>query len=45
MDGTIEEAEYYENPILTKGGEERVIAWENTVVKQDGQIVGHLSSV
>jgi len=37
--------EYYENPILTRSGEERVIAWHNTVLRDDaGRIVGTLSS-
>ncbi len=43
--GEIEPAEYYENPVLTKGGAERIIAWHNTVLRDDeGSIVGHLSS-
>jgi len=44
MEGAIEEAEYYENSILTKDGEERIIAWENTPIRENGQIVGTLSS-
>ena len=43
--GEIEPAEYYENPVLTKNGEERLIAWHNTILKDDdGNIIGHLSS-
>ena len=35
---------YYENPILTKDGE-RIIAWHNTVIRDDkGRIIGTLSS-
>lgn len=37
--------EFYENPILTKSGEERLIAWHNTIIKDDkGNIIGHLCS-
>ena len=43
--GEIEVAEYYENPILTKHGEERLIAWHNTILRDEkGEIIGHLSS-
>lgn len=45
LKGEIETAEYYENPVLTRNGEERLIAWHNTIVKDDnGNIIGHLSS-
>jgi PAS domain S-box-containing protein len=45
MDGDIEPVEYYENSVLTKGGEERIVAWRNTIVKDDdGNITGSLSS-
>jgi two-component system cell cycle sensor histidine kinase/response regulator CckA len=34
-----------ENPILTRSGEERLIEWRNTVLRDDeGQVVGTLSS-
>ena len=43
--GNIEPLEYSENPVLTKSGEERVIAWHNSVLKDEtGRIVGVLSS-
>ena len=43
--GEIEPVEYYENPVLTKSGEERIIAWRNTVLTDEaGNIIGHLSS-
>jgi PAS domain S-box-containing protein len=43
--GEFKATEYYENPILTKGGEERIIAWHNTTLKdKKGQIIGTLSS-
>ncbi|MBT3256432.1 MAG: PAS domain S-box protein [Deltaproteobacteria bacterium] len=45
LSGEIDGAEYYENPVLTRQGEERLMAWHNTVLKDDqGKIVGHLSS-
>jgi PAS domain S-box-containing protein len=43
--GELELVEYYENPILTRGGEERIIAWHNTVLRDESdRIVGTLSS-
>jgi len=45
MSGEIEAAEYYENPVLTKSGGERIISWYNTVLKNsDGKIIGVFSS-
>lgn len=45
MAGEIEPIEYYENPVLTKIGDERIIAWHNTILKDDeGRISGTLSS-
>src|SRR6202795_2070319 len=36
---------YVENPILTKSGEERMIGWRNTLLRDDrGQVIGTLSS-
>lgn len=43
--GDLAPVEYYENPILTKSGDERIVAWHNTLVRDpDGEIVGTLSS-
>ncbi len=43
--GEVLPVEYYENPILTRTGEERLIAWHNTILHDDeGKIIGHLSS-
>jgi two-component system, cell cycle sensor histidine kinase and response regulator CckA len=43
--GETEPVEYYENPVLTKSGEERLIAWHNIVLRDDsGDISGTLSS-
>jgi PAS domain S-box-containing protein len=45
MAGEQQEAEDYENIILTKSGEERIIAWHNTtLIDEKGQIFGTLSS-
>ncbi len=43
--GELSPVEYYENPVLTKSGEERLIAWHNTVLtNESGDIIGTLSS-
>jgi PAS domain S-box-containing protein len=43
--GEIKPVEYFENQILTKNREERLIAWHNTVIRDvHGTIIGHLSS-
>ena len=45
MRGEIEPTDYHENPILRKDGSERVIAWNNTVLRNPiGEITGTLSS-
>ena len=45
MAGDIDPVEYYENPILTKEGRVKLIAWHNTILKDEkGNIVGTLSS-
>ncbi len=45
MAGDIEPVEYYENPLLAKNGEERLISFHNTVIRNaNGQIVGVLTS-
>tara|TARA_R110001583_G_scaffold44966_2_gene142206 strand:+ start:17774 stop:21358 length:3585 start_codon:yes stop_codon:yes gene_type:complete len=43
--GDIESVKHYENEILTKGGELKLIAWKNELIKDtNGTIVGVLSS-
>lgn len=43
--GEIEPVEYFENPVLTESGEERIIAWHNTVLADEaGNIMAALSS-
>lgn len=43
--GELQPTEYFESPVVTRGGEERIIAWHNSVLKApDGRILGTLSS-
>ncbi|MGY5861844.1 MAG: PAS domain-containing sensor histidine kinase [Candidatus Thorarchaeota archaeon] len=43
--GDVETIEYYNNPVLTKRGVERIVAWRDTVLSnKDGNIIGVLSS-
>jgi len=45
MAGGDESVDYYENPVLTKSGEQRIIAWHNTNLwDEKGHIIGLLSS-
>ena len=45
LNGDIKPVEYFENPILAKSGEEKLIAWHNTILKDEaGDIIGHLSA-
>lgn len=44
MDGDIEPVERYENPVVTADGDERIIEWHNTILRDDGDIIGTLSS-
>ncbi len=45
ISGEIEPVEYFENPVLTRDGEERLISWHNTVLRDDeGNIVLTFSS-
>ncbi len=45
MSGEKDPDPYFENPILTKDGEERIILWHNTILTDDsGKIIGNLSS-
>ena len=45
MAGETEPAEYFENPVLTRSGEERTVAWHNTVLRdEEGQTIASLSS-
>jgi PAS domain S-box-containing protein len=45
MKGEIEPVEYYENPVQTRQGRERMIAWHNALLTDDsGKILGTISS-
>ncbi len=45
LTGKMNLAAAYENPVLTREGDERVIAWTNTLLRDgDGKITGTLSS-
>lgn len=45
MQGQLAELEYVENSIVTQQGEERIIAWHNTILTdEEGKITGTLSS-
>jgi len=45
MAGELASVEYLENHVVTKSGEERLIAWHNSIVRDDrGAIIGTLSS-
>jgi len=44
MSGVPDLMDYFENPVLTSTGEERIIAWYNTVFRDDdGRITTTLS--
>ncbi|HEC67978.1 MAG TPA: PAS domain S-box protein, partial [Candidatus Desulfofervidus auxilii] len=43
--GNLQASEYYENPVLTRSGEERTIAWHNAILTdKSGNAIGTLSS-
>ncbi len=43
--GQVDQIGYFENPIRTRSGAQRLIAWQNTIVKDpNGNIIGTLSS-
>jgi len=43
--GEIEPVEYYENPVLTKHGEEKIVAWHNTILRDEqGRIYATMAS-
>jgi PAS domain S-box-containing protein len=45
MEGRIDDVEYFENPVLTRSGEERLIAWHNSPIYDDeGEVAGTMSS-
>ena len=45
MAGDREMYSYYENPVLTSRGEERIVAWHTSLLNDDkGNVIGSLSS-
>jgi len=43
--GNLAGSEYYENPVRSRSGEERLIAWHNSSIRdKDGNIIGGLSA-
>ena len=43
--GNLSGSEYYENPVRTRSGEERLIAWHNSTIRdKDGNVIGGLSA-
>jgi len=44
MAGEIEPVEYFENQVVTSSGEERLMAWHNSVLRERGWIAGVISS-
>ena len=45
MAGDLAPVEYFENSVLTRDGRERIVAWYNTLLRDDsGTIIGTLSS-
>ncbi len=45
IDGNLESLEFYENTVLTSNNEERLIAWRNTILRDEaGNVTGSLSA-
>ncbi len=45
MVGAVQPVEYYENPVVTRSGEERLIAWHNVALRDEsGRAIGTLGS-
>lgn len=44
MDGQIDSTERYDNVVVTKGGDRRLVEWHNTVLRAGEEIVGTVSS-
>ncbi|MBN2169302.1 MAG: PAS domain S-box protein [Actinobacteria bacterium] len=45
MSGAVELEEYFENPVLTSSGKEKIIAWHNAILRDEsGKIIGTLGS-
>jgi PAS domain S-box-containing protein len=45
MKGEVDSSEFYRNPIINRSGEERIILWRNTLLKdKKGKIIGAIST-
>ena len=45
ISGEVDTVRYYENPVLTRSGDERIIAWHNTVLRDEaGNVIESLGS-
>lgn len=45
LNGSVANVEYFENPVLTRTGEERIIEWHHSEIRDEtGRVVGVLSS-
>ncbi|WGS64388.1 PAS domain-containing protein [Marinitoga aeolica] len=44
VDGRIKRAESYENEIITKDGEKRIISWKNSYIKENDEVIYVISS-
>ena len=45
LQGSVDPVEWFENPVVTNGGDERIIEWHNTLLRDEsGEITGTLSS-
>jgi two-component system sensor kinase FixL len=45
IDGQIEQVEFYENPVVTSSGKERLIAWRNSIFRDsEGKVLEILST-
>ncbi len=45
ISGNVELVEYYENTVMTRGGEERLVGWNNNYVTDEtGRIIGTIAS-
>jgi len=43
--GDVKSVKYYEGPVLTKDGQERILSWHNSILKNErGEVIGILSS-
>jgi len=44
INGKVKTRKYFKNPIITKKGKVKMIKWHNTILRDNGKIIGTLSS-